>query len=214
MHTAEFGTESEAEEFVWDLKDKPIEVHYNPNKPSISLLSDSAIKALLESRAPLPEPLVPPTLAQLVPQWLKPILWIFVVLSAVGLAVSLWVHIGAVEGRRVVPETYFWILHVGVFVVWIPAVLVSIRLAGNTNRKDYWKVVLRGSPAWMRYMVYGFTGYAMVNFFFFMTKASSHASGSNPPAMVWRGFSGHWMAFYSAALAILYSAARSGEMDQ
>ena len=32
-------------------------------------------------------------------------------------------------------------------------------------------------------------------------------SGANPPAIVWRGFSGHWMAFYSAALAILYSAA-------
>jgi hypothetical protein len=63
----------------------------------------------------------------------------------------------------------------------------------------------------MRYMVYGFFGYAVVNFLFFMTKAPSGGSGANPPAVVWRGFSGHRMAFYSAALAILYSAARTAD---
>jgi CubicO group peptidase (beta-lactamase class C family) len=58
---------------------------------------------------------------------------------------------------------------------------------------------------------YGFFGYAIVNFLFFMTKAPSGGGGANPPAVVWRGFSGHWMAFYSAALAILYSAARTAD---
>jgi len=52
-------------------------------------------------------------------------------------------------------------------------------------------------------------GYAVINFMFFMTKAPSGGRGANQPAEVWRGFSGHWMAFYSAALAILYSAART-----
>jgi hypothetical protein len=33
----------------------------------------------------------------------------------------------------------------------------------------------------------------------------------NPPASVWRGFSGHWMAFYSAALAVLCSAAHTAD---
>jgi hypothetical protein len=100
-------------------------------------------------------------------------------------------------------------LHVGVFVVWFPAVFVSQRLVGNVGRKDFWKVVLKGSPDWMRYLVYGFFGYAVVNFLFFMTKAPKGGGGVNPPAVVWRGFSGHWMAFYSAALAILYSAAHA-----
>jgi len=99
-------------------------------------------------------------------------------------------------------------LSVGIFIVWLPAVLVAQRLVGNVSRKDLWKVVLKDSPDWMRYMVYGFSGYAVVNFLFFMTKVPSGRSGS-PPAVVWRGFSGHWMAFYSAALAILYSAART-----
>ena len=112
-------------------------------------------------------------------------------------------------GRRVAPEAFFWMLHIGIFVVWFPAVLVAQRLVGNVNRKDLWKVVLKDSPDWMRYMVYGFFGYAMFNFLLFMTKAPTGGGGANPPAVVWRGFSGHWMAFYSAALAILYAAARN-----
>src|SRR5207249_4130983 len=39
------------------------------------------------------------------------------------------------------------------------------------------------------------------------------AGGTMPPAVV-RGFSGHWMAFYSTALAILYSAARADERNR
>jgi hypothetical protein len=35
----------------------------------------------------------------------------------------------------------------------------------------------KGSPDWMRHMVYGFFGYAMVNFLFFMTKAPNGGSG-------------------------------------
>ena len=51
-------------------------------------------------------------------------------------------------------------------------------------------------------MVYGFFAYAAVNFLLFITKAPKGGGGANPPAVVWRGFSGHWMAFYSAALGI------------
>jgi hypothetical protein len=92
--------------------------------------------------------------------------------------------------------------------VWLPAVFVAEELAGNLNRKDFWKVVLKNSPVWMRSVVYGFFGYALINFLLFIAKAPAGNSGANPPAALWKGFSGHWMAFYSAALAILYSAAR------
>jgi hypothetical protein len=80
---------------------------------------------------------------------------------------------------------------------------------GNRRSQDYWKLVLQGSPEWMRYMVYGFFGYAFVNFALFISKAPTGGGGANPPAIVWRGFSGHWMLFYSAALATLYSAAKT-----
>jgi len=57
--------------------------------------------------------------------------------------------------------------------------------------------------------VYGFFVYAIANFALFMIQAPLHGGSGNPPAIVWRGFSGHWMAFYSASMAILYSAVNS-----
>lgn len=205
----DFPTAGEADEFVRDLQDKAVVVHYNPNKASSSALLGPDIEAILQNRAPAPVPDF--SAANSVPDWSKPFLWFFVCFSAVGLVVSLWVHLGAVMGRRVAPQSFFWMLHVGIFVVWFPTIFVGQRLVGSVNRKDFWKVVLKGSPDWMRYMVYGFFGYAIVNFLLFMTKAPSGSSGANPPAVVWRGFSGHWMAFYSAALAVLYSAAHMAD---
>jgi hypothetical protein len=201
----EFPTQHEAEEFVRDLKGKPVAVHCNSTSPSSSVMLEADIEGLLQNRAPATSESFAE--ANSVPDWIRPFLWVFVLFSAIGLVVSLWVHLGAVMGRRVAPEAFFWMLHVGIFVVWFPAVFIARRLVGNVNRRDFWKVILKDSPDWMRYMVYGFYGYAIVNFLLFMAKAPSGASG-NPPAVVWRGFSGHWMAFYSAALAILYSAAR------
>jgi hypothetical protein len=151
-------------------------------------------------------PSILPSSAALFPDWLRPFLWLLAAVAFLGLIVSLWVHIGAVMGRRVAPESLFWILHVGIFVVWFPAMFLAQRLVGSLNRKDFWKKVLAGSPVWMRYIVYGFAGYALVNFLLFMTNSPNSHGGANPPAAVWRGFSGHWMAFYSAAFAIFYSA--------
>src|SRR4029077_11592130 len=69
--------------------------------------------------------------ANSVQDWIRPFLWLFVCFSAIGLVVSLWVHLGAVMGRRVAPEALFWMLGVGIFIVWLPAVLVAqLLLAG------------------------------------------------------------------------------------
>jgi hypothetical protein len=204
----QFEVEEEAWEFLRELKGGVVTVHYNSKKPSVSILSEQSIETLQQIRPPAPfTDSTQFAATDSVPSFLRPFIWVFVGLSAVGLFISLYVHLGAVMGRRVAPEAFFWILHMGIFVVWFPAVFVAKQRVGSTRRKDFWKVVLKGSPEWMRYMVYGFLGYAVVNFGLFMLKAPTGSTGSNPPAAVWRGFSGHWMAFYSAALAILYSAA-------
>jgi hypothetical protein len=139
---------------------------------------------------------------------MKVVLHFFAALSAVGLALSLVSHAAALLGASEPLGDKTWMLHIGIFVVWIPAILVMNRITNDVPRKDIWKAALRGCPPWMTYMTYAFFGYALFNFVFFLIEAPrTGGSGPMPPSVV-RGFSGHWMAFYSAALAIFYSAAK------
>jgi hypothetical protein len=132
----------------------------------------------------------------------------FVLLAAIGLVLSIIAHTAALFGQPQPFGPITWGLHIGIFVVWLPVVLVSNRLVADFKRKDYWQAALRGCPAWMKWMTGVFFVYAFVNFFLFMLVAPPRGKGGgvNAPPEVFRGFSGHWMAFYSAAVAILYSA--------
>jgi hypothetical protein len=210
-----FSMEQEAWEFLRDLKGKSVSVQYNPENPVTSTLSEQSVETLLQTRAPkAASDLFVSVAAGPLPNWLIPFLPVFAGLSTLGLVVSLWVHVGAVTGRRVAPEALFWILHAGIFVVWFPAVFVGKQRAGNSKRKDFWKVILRGSPDWVRYLLYVFLAYAVFNFVYFFNPApTGPEGGGGTPAIVWRGFSGHWMAFYFAGLAILYSAAKENPSD-
>jgi len=194
-----------ANDFVRDLQGLPVTVRYDPEKPSTSVLLDDAVEALLEARPPGP-PVKDP-----VPGWLKPLLWPCIVLSLVGLVLSMWVHFGALFGRQVAPSEYFWILHMGIFVVFFPAVLVSQKQAKKWRINRSWRDMFPGAPRWVNTMVGVFFVYALINFAIFMFYAPTGTQhGPETPPEVWRGFSGHWMLFYSAAFGMLYSAARTG----
>ena len=134
------------------------------------------------------------------------LLYPFVALSALGLALSIFAHVSALLGFDV-PSAAF-VLHIGIFVVWIPTVFVSNTLAKNHDRKDFWKVVLRGAPKWAQYIMYGFFYYAIFNFaiFFLPIFGIRIIPNLGLPMSDIRLFSGHWMVFYSAALITLYSA--------
>lgn len=141
------------------------------------------------------------------------ILYPFIVLSLIGLVLSIFVHFASLLGFNL-PDAAMG-LHIGIFVVWIPTVIVGNRLTKNTPRNDYWKVALQGCPAWMKYMTYVFFGYAFINFalfFFGSFGVQANSTGDVSPSVL-RGFSGHWMAFYSAALAMLYSGTRASQMQ-
>jgi hypothetical protein len=132
----------------------------------------------------------------------------FLVLAVVGLALSLVAHVAALLGQPQPLGGLAWGLHLGIFVVWVPTVLVGNRLVADFKRKDFWKAALRGCPRWLRRLTYGFFVYAVVNFLLFAFDAPQRpaGAGANAPPAVFRGFSGHWMAFYAAATAVLYSA--------
>jgi hypothetical protein len=130
-----------------------------------------------------------------------------------GLVLSLMVHILSLFGIQFGGNTLFFALHIGIFPLWLPVVFIAQKISGGARRKDFWKAALSGCPPWMRFMTYGFFAYAFVNFAIFMALTLTHppAKGASaPPAEVLHGFSGHWMAFYSAGLAILTTAYRRG----
>jgi hypothetical protein len=197
-------TEEEAQEFCRDLNGKPVMVHYNPDKPSSSALAISSVQHLQQTRLPAVAKI---DLSRMVPAWSVPFIWLFAALSLIGLALSLFVHINSFFSTELPPIT--WALHVGIFVVWFPAILVAQRRVGTTRSKNFWKLALKGSPDWMLYAFYVISGYAVLNFIIFMTHVSPKESGSSPQPDMGHVFSGHWLIFYSAAFAILYSAAVS-----
>lgn len=134
----------------------------------------------------------------------------FLILSEVGLALSVISQICALDSTAGPLGDQTWVLLIGIFIVWLPAILALNRLSRNVRRKDLWKAALRGCPGWMRYGMYGLFGYAIINFLLFIqTPSKQQGSGPMPPAIV-RGFSGHWMVFSGAAFAILYSYSKVG----
>ncbi|WP_165069154.1 hypothetical protein [Paludisphaera rhizosphaerae] len=142
---------------------------------------------------------------------------LFMALAAVGLALSLLVHLSAILGVPQPLGPSAWMLHLGVFVVWIPTMVVGFRLIREVgfDRKDYWKIALRGAPRWLRWAAHGVFVYTFLNFILCipMLPPKKAAAAKKPPgfqdapAAVWRMFSGHWMAFYAVSFATLYSAA-------
>jgi len=144
---------------------------------------------------------------------MKSLLYPFMVLAAIGLLLSLGVHLMALAGLPIPGGSIVWGLHIGIFIVWVPTVLVSQRMTRQTSRRDFWREGLRGCPPWMRTVVYVFAGYAFLNFAVFLisTVGQPKPTGAAPPSVI-RGFSGHWMLFYSAAFATLYSAIHDGDV--
>ena len=139
------------------------------------------------------------------------------VYAAGGLILSLTVHLLSFFGLQPGGTTLFGALHAGIFPLWFAVVLISRRsagvgwLTGAGWRRNYWQEALSGCPPWMKHMTYGFFIYAILNFILFAATApTGKPLGGAPPSSVWHGFSGHWMAFYSAGLAVLTSAYRNG----
>jgi len=203
------GSEEEAQEFLRGLEGQTVPVQYNSNRPARSVLLEATVEILLRNRPPSPN-FSDGAWVESVPKWLKPFIGVFAVLSLVGFILSLWVHIGALFGRNVAPESFFWGLHVGIFVVFFPAILVAEKRVGSTNRKDFWKMVTKGSPDGIRYLFYLLLAYAFVSSLisFFHSPPGVVPKGLSP-GVPWRGFSEGWMVFYFGSFAILSSALHS-----
>jgi hypothetical protein len=141
-------------------------------------------------------------------------LYPFLVLAAVGFVLSVAAHGMALAGVPIPGGKLVWNLHIGIFIVWIPTVLVAYRATRYANRKDFWRVALAGCPPWMRRGFLVLFGYAILNFVLFLASNPPRQSTDDAPLTVIRGFSGHWMIFYGAAFAVLYSRIHAPQLYQ
>lgn len=133
----------------------------------------------------------------------------FLEFSSVGLVCSVLVHILGLFGRRP-PFGYFaFVLQFGALASGIAAALAVVLLLSSKG-ENFWRGAFRACPKWMKWITYLLIGYAIFNFIVFLNRFG-HREGLQPDqimALVFRGISGEWMAFYSSALLIFFSAVR------
>ena len=196
-----FGSEAEAQEFLRDMAGRSVAVQYSPNNPGRSVLLAETVETLLRNRAPL---LNVRASQSVLPEWSKLPIVLCALLAGAGLLCSIWVQGCALLGRQ--PASYFWGLHVGIFVVFGPAVLVAQRRVGSTQGRDFWKAATAGSPDGVRYLLYAFFAYAFVAGLIGFVREPVGVSPHRGAFSDWKTFSGVWMVFYYGSFAILTSA--------
>ncbi len=137
----------------------------------------------------------------------------FLSLAALGFFASLATHLLALAGGLPPGGKSVFGLHVGIFVLWVPVVLLVLRIHRGWRSLGAWKNVPAGCPPWMRSLTVGLVAYAMVSFFIAFTGVDAQRGGDKALSPgVLRGFSGHWMLFYGVAFAVLYSVYRKPEL--
>jgi len=108
----------------------------------------------------------------------------FFYIAIIGWILGIWVHLLAVSDIDVTGKFPFvWLLHLGVFVVWIPAIL---RLRNNRDKKDISqerigqkfsplqgvKTLFKNTPPWLVVIAIVGLAYAFLNFTLFMTRTN------------------------------------------
>jgi hypothetical protein len=131
---------------------------------------------------------------------LKPFIYVFLVLAALGFICTLVNYLGAFHHLKNVNHFLTDPLVPGLFVVWFPTVLVMARMTRFGNRQDIWRIALSGCPSWLRGALYGVIGFGILNFAYF---AFLRKHESVPEAFF---MGGHFMIFYGIVFCVMYSA--------
>jgi hypothetical protein len=159
-------------------------------------------------------------------------MWFFIALAILGLVASAVAHSSTFFG--VDPQAAFppvFLLHIGIFLVWIPAVVSQVSRTSVTDaRPRRFDVAFPHAPHWMKLLTGLLFAYGIVNFLLFLFLITGSEAPRREPdgtftankgqrvitkaayhrlrALEVRGFSGHWMLFYAAGMTILTSERR------
>jgi hypothetical protein len=160
---------------------------------------------------------------------------LFALAALLGFMLSLIVHVTALFGIDVSAQVpYVWFLHVGIFVVFVPFVLMSRKVLGTNPSVAQ---IRETFPGWVVAVGGVIFAYAIINFLLFMVgthggspsihdgkfilqdhgrlireiTASEYASFK---ANEIRGFSGHWLVFYFVPFAYFMLCKKSAQSFQ
>jgi hypothetical protein len=188
----------EAEECVRDLSGKAIMVHYSERWPVFSVASDEDVKALSLNRASSPNE--NPALDQLPPVEIsfprKLIAYAFMVFAIAGFLLSLYVHISSWLGRIVLPDSWFFLMHMGMLIPFFAAIILAPKEQRRKPAANMSQGILFKALKLVFY-------YAIANFaVFILSLVFGHHQSTE--LVEWRGFSGHWMLFYFVSFVALY----------
>ena len=120
-------------------------------------------------------------------------------IAAVGFAASVtchlmgWLQLELPWGKSV------FLLHAGIFVVWLPLVIFANRTMPTKSRRNNFEHLLAELPKWVKTVLGGLFVYALLNFGYFIFCTSQYPRHEVPFFVELRGFSGHWMVFYGVA---------------
>jgi hypothetical protein len=139
------------------------------------------------------------------------LIYLFLLLSAMGFIAVAAVHVASLFGATFLFEHSLKFLGPAIFVVWLPTVFVANRLCRDFKQKDFWRAALRGCPEWMRRGVWIIFGYAWVGFF---ALPLLYGGGMESVANKARSMSAGLLTFYWIAGSVLYSATRAEKLDE
>ena len=93
-------------------------------------------------------------------------------LALAGLLLSLGAYVFEFGGLYSPPPNRPPLLFFGVFVVWIPTIILMNKLTEDFKQKDMWKAALRGCPSWMQRSLWALVGFvALLAFLPFALRA-------------------------------------------
>jgi hypothetical protein len=129
-----------------------------------------------------------------------------IIVAVVGLMISAVVHFCSLFHIYNPSRELMILINAGIIVTIWPAILIAKKMRDAIDMADPKELLFKTCPRWLTAMTGFLLMYAFVGLIYFMFKRYSYNSGI--AANGFRGFTGHWMALYSLALAILYSCER------
>ena len=128
-------------------------------------------------------------------------------IAAIGFIASVVCHVmGWLQVEPAWGKSLF-VLHVGFLVLWIPLVTFANRTMPKGARSNAAHLFAE-LPPWVGRAVTIFGFYVVLNFVYFIYRASQYPKREVPFYIELRGFSGHWMLFYGVSIVGFVALAR------